>query len=132
MRSPLTINKDNFIEDLRFRVLTENVNELAAGSSVTVKNGENEVENEFGANLPFKRNINSDRDVNAGAGTGASEIDHPSSLLNVNEPQNGKLALTSWNLEIRKFSKNDEACYQCQLNSFKYKAIHYCLTLKSN
>ena len=33
-------------------------------------------------------------------------------------------------LEIRKFSKNDEACYACQLNKLNSNKVHYCLKVK--
>lgn len=70
IRNLLIVNKENFVNDLRFRVLIDN----------------EKIENGY----------------------------------------------ENWNLEIRKFSKNDEACYQCQLNSFQTKSIHYCLKLQSN
>lgn len=69
IRNLLIVNKENFVNDLRFRVLVDN------------------------------EKISSD--------------------------------LENWNLEIRKFGKSDEACYQCQLNSFQTKSIHYCLKLQS-
>jgi hypothetical protein len=39
-------------------------------------------------------------------------------------------ALISWNLEIRRFSKSDVGCYQCQLNSLQQKVVHYCLKME--
>lgn len=69
IRNLLIVNKENFVNDLRFRVLLDNEK----------------------TDSPFE----------------------------------------NWSLEIRKFGKNDEACYQCQLNSFQTKSIHYCLKLQS-
>jgi hypothetical protein len=86
LRILLTVNKDNFIEDLRFRVLKENLN-----NSTTVNHKINQ------------KLINKDN------------IHH----------------IKNWNLEIRKFSHQDQACYQCQLNSYKPKAVHYCIKLQS-
>lgn len=94
LRNPLTVNKDNFIEDLRFRVLSENLNSSAFSS--TFKN--------------------------------IDELEQKS--LNANN-ENSKTDVNSWTLEIRRFGKSDEACYQCQLNSFRVKTIHYCLKLQS-
>ena len=98
LRIPLTVNKENFIEDLRFRVLSENI------KTTTVKNNKAAVA--------------------------------PLSSLNSKELsftyETVKSDVSSWNLEIRKFSKSDEGCYQCQLNSYKDKAIHYCIKLQSN
>ncbi|CAF0819170.1 unnamed protein product [Brachionus calyciflorus] len=73
LRNLLIVNKENFVSDMRFRVLNDNYN----GETDSNSNHEN------------------------------------------------------WNLEIRKFGKNDEACYQCQLNSFRTKTIHYCLKLQT-
>lgn len=98
LRIPLTVNKNNFIEDLRFRVLSENVN-------TTVKN-EDLVEKV--------------KETNSNANNNLIEL-----------AEIAKSNLNSWNLEIRRFTKLDEACYQCQLNSFKVKTIHYCIKLLS-
>lgn len=68
LRNPLTIGKDNFIQDLRFRLVYES---------------------------------------------------------NVNQSK-----FSNWMLEIRKFNKHDEACYECQLNTLEPNKIHYCLKLK--
>jgi len=87
LRFLLTVNKDNFIEDLRFRVLKENLN-----NSTTVNHRINQ-------KLINKENIHQ---------------------------------IKNWNLEIRKFTHQDQACYQCQLNSYKLKAVHYCIKLQSN
>ena len=94
------MNKENFIEDLRFRVLSENV------KVSTVKNMPEVV-------TPVVKNLNSNSKELAFLYEGA------------------KSDVSSWNLEIRKFTKSDEGCYQCQLNSYKDKAIHYCLKLQS-
>ena len=98
LRIPLTVNKENFIEDLRFRVLSEtNI------KTSTLKNTKNKVASSL--------NLNS-RELSFTYETIKSDV-------------------SSWNLEIRKFSRSDEGCYQCQLNSYKDKAIHYCLKLQS-
>jgi hypothetical protein len=97
LRIPLTVNKENFIEDLRFRVLSENNIKTS-----TVKNNNK---------VSSSSNLNS------------RELSFTYETI--------KSDLSSWNLEIRKFSRSDEGCYQCQLNSYKDKAIHYCLKLQS-
>jgi hypothetical protein len=113
VRNPLTINKDNFIQDLRFRVLYEN-QKLSQKKTTEITNDLIE----DSSNLIVKNKL-SYRNV---------AIDN--SLRNDVDEQNGELS--KWTLEIRKFSKKDEGCYQCQLNSFQTKTIHYCLHLQSN
>ena len=93
LRNPLTINKDNFIEDLRFRILSENLQNFTENSDNINNN-----------------NFDSDSKISG---------------------DNAKKNINSWTLEIRRFSKADEGCYQCQLNSLKMKTIHYCLKLQS-
>ena len=103
MRNPITVNKDNFIQDLRFRVLFENLRE-------SIQNGEvrqNDVSR-------YSRSRFRYRDTQL--------ADETAAYGDVNK----------WTLEIRKFSKRDEGCYQCQLNSFETKTIYYCLHLQSN
>lgn len=97
LRIPLTVNKENFIEDLRFRVLSENIKTTT--TVATVKN------------IKSLSSLNS-KELSFTYETSRADV-------------------SSWNLEIRKFSKSDEGCYQCQLNSFKDKAIHYCLKLQT-
>lgn len=103
LRNPITINKDNFIEDLRFRVLSD--------LQVTTTTSANDVDSDP---LTVKR----DQDAA------------------VRDEKTGEEALepgvSAWNLEIRRFNKLDEGCYQCQLNSYRVKTIHYCLKLQSN
>lgn len=130
LRNPLTINKDNFIEDLRFRVLSEST---SSTSSVTSLNDDSL----DAVVLPTVREEEESGNGNGngnggggGGGGGGGEL----FLLRRNAPATADtlMSLTSWNLEIRKFSKADEACYQCQLNSYQPKTIHYCLKLQSN
>ena len=103
VRNPLTVNRNNFISDLRFRVLAESSN---------LTNSEDELDSLFN---PSRQIIN------------YSE----KSLRNTAQEVLAKSNANSWTLEIRKFSKSDEACYQCQLNSFQVKTIHYCVSLHS-
>ena len=79
LRTPVTIGKENFIQDLRFRLLSENL----------------------------LNNSRSNEDI----------IEYKQNLVN-------------WMLEIRRFSKNDEACYECQLNKINTNRVHYCLKVK--
>ena len=122
VRSPLTINKDNFIQDLRFRIVSENLINLNASSAMTAG----------AANSDPNESVDSDF-----FNTKKSQINERDTTENevkTNEEDssnNLNTDLNSWNLEIRKFSKHDEACYQCQLNSFKTKTIYYCLKLQS-
>lgn len=87
IRSPITIGRNNFISDLRFRLL---------------------------ADTSFQAYGNSNH----------SELNEISAKNEDN--------IVNYMLEIRRFSKNDEACYECQLNKIKSKKIHYCLKLKRN
>jgi len=107
LRNPLTINKDNFIEDLRFRVLTDLSPSAAAYSAAAASS--DEIDSEFSSSSTTVR---------------VERAESSSPIETRND-------LTAWNLEIRKFGKNDEACYQCQLNSFTVKTIHYCLKLQT-
>ncbi len=116
VRSPLTINKDNFIQDLRFRIVSENLINLNISSANSDLN--ESVDSDF---LNTKKSTISERDATENE-VKTNEEDASNSL---------NTDLNSWNLEIRKFSKHDEACYQCQLNSFKTKTIYYCLKLQS-
>lgn len=115
VRSPITINKDNFIQDLRFRIVSENLNNdessstLANSDLISESNDVNEIE----TSKKLTRDL-LDETINSNNKNAAAESD-----------------VNSWNLEIRKFSKNDEACYQCQLNTFKTKTIYYCIKLQS-
>lgn len=117
LRNPITIGKDNFIQDLRFRVLSELPADAILGpahhhaSNHYAHHHHNQHdENDFDLDSDVSPTVKRDQ-------TGAS------TLL-------GDQA-TAWTLEIRKFSKADEGCYQCQLNSFGDKNIHYCLKLQS-
>lgn len=117
VRSPLTINKDNFISDLRFRIVSENL--LSNNNLTQILNSDLNDSNDVDlVNKKNEREILSN-DVLTTTSTTASSVDDMSTDIN------------SWNLEIRRFSKNDEACYQCQLNSFKTKTIYYCIKLQS-
>lgn len=117
VRSPLTINKDNFIQDLRFRIVSENLINTTMSSNTAVNSDPNEsTDSDF--YITNKSQIN-ERDAIIETKTNDDD-----SSTNINTD------LNSWNLEIRKFSKHDEACYQCQLNSFKTKTIYYCLKLQ--
>ncbi len=97
VRNPLTVNKDNFIQDLRFRVLFENLQD-------SIKSGE------IHPDTRYVRSRFTYRDA----------VD-----------TNSYGDINKWTLEIRKFSKKDEGCYQCQLNSMDIKTIYYCLNLQS-
>ena len=133
MRSPLTINKDNFIQDLRFRIVSENI--LLNNNNTTpaaISNSEQQIEsNDFDLTTRKKSAIN-ERETNDDSNQQQTAT---TSSLSDDAMSNSELINTdvnSWNLEIRKFSKNDEGCYQCQLNSFKTKTIYYCIKLQSN
>lgn len=100
VRNPLTVNKDNFIQDLRFRVLFENLQDSIKDSEVKLD----------GQSRQFRSRFRY-RDT---------------------DPANANYGdINKWNLEIRRFSKEDEGCYQCQLNSFETKTISYCIHLQS-
>lgn len=98
VRNPLTINKDNFIQDLRFRVLFENLQDSIQNSEVKENDDVRHIRSRF--RYRDAENTDSYGDIN------------------------------KWTLEIRKFSKKDEGCYQCQLNSFDTKTISYCINLQ--
>lgn len=102
MRNPITVNKDNFIQDLRFRVLFESLRESIQGGEVR----QNDISRHSRSRFRY-------RDTQL--------ADETTAYGDVNK----------WTLEIRKFSKKDEGCYQCQLNSFEAKTIYYCLHLQS-
>ena len=110
VRSPLTVNRDNFISDLRFRVLAES-------SNISTSN----IDDSESTDYVFSPNK---QIVNYFSGSKGLRNSNAAEIL-------AKSNANSWTLEIRKFSKSDEACYQCQLNSFKIKTIHYCLKLHS-
>ena len=97
MRNLLTVDKENFIQDMRIRVLVEAINATMNSTELTALNKLNAIK------LSAAQTYNTDME----------------------------LPLIGWNLEIRKFSKNDEGCYQCQLNSINKNDIHYCLKLES-
>ncbi len=101
MRNPLTVNKDNFIQDLRFRVLFENVK--------------------------YKSKVNDEDEPKLNT----SNTNYRYRSLNEDDTEKSS-DVNKWILEIRKFSKKDEGCYQCQLNSFRTKTIHYCVHIQSN
>jgi hypothetical protein len=96
LRIPLTVNKDNFVEDLRFRVISDDNKDSSSSNNV----------------ITVKRN---------------DKVE----LFKSSENANNEKYVNMWNLEIRKFSKSDEGCYQCQLNTYNIKTIHYCLKLQS-
>lgn len=100
VRNPLTINKDNFIQDLRFRVLFENLQDKIQNGQV--KN--EEIPRHTRSRFRYRDAEPSDSSINGD--------------------------INKWTLEIRKFSKKDEGCYQCQLNSFEPKTISYCIHLQ--
>lgn len=98
LRFLLTVNKDNFVEDLRFRVINNN-------------------------------NKNKEESINVKRNNQFEIVDNLSPKTTA-----APTKVDSWNLEIRKFSKADEGCYQCQLNTgstFNMKTIHYCLKLQT-
>jgi hypothetical protein len=97
LRDPLTVGKENFIEDLRIRVLN------------------NDEENESNSEK-HKKHLETVKTINK-------------DLFLI---QNEKIIQhEKWTLEIRKFSKNDEGCYQCALNS-KNEFIYHCVYIESN
>ena len=135
LRIPLTINKENFIEDLRFRILYENF--FKNKTSDKIQNKINPINSDLKNNIEIVKKLeNNKREIkkkhshkhhhkyNYYDESKRNLITTPSftSTENVN----------SWTLEIRKFSKKDEGCYQCQLNSFQQNSIYYCLKIKSN
>ncbi len=52
------------------------------------------------------------------------------SAVTTYQDENSNNKLMNWMLEIRRFTKSDEACYECQLNTLKINKIHYCIRLK--
>jgi len=133
MRSPLTINKDNFIQDLRFRIVSENI--LLNNNNTTpaaMSNSEQQTESNDFDSITKKKSAINQRETNDDSNQ--QQTTTTSSSSSDDAMSNSELINTdvnSWNLEIRKFSKNDEGCYQCQLNSFKTKTIYYCIKLQS-
>ena len=118
MRSPITINKDNFIQDLRFRIVSENLNNEETSSSNTLTNSDLINESIDATDLETSKKL-------------VRDLNNDNSNTNINNNAAVESDINSWNLEIRKFSKNDEACYQCQLNTFRTKTISYCIKLQS-
>ena len=128
LRSPLTINKENFIEDLRFRV-------LAAESATAAETASQSSVDELQASFDEVNTVRDDGSKGEFVlllrrSSGPVLADPAVSAASDSADQT--MSLTSWNLEIRKFTKADEACYQCQLNTFQPQTIHYCLKLQSN
>lgn len=94
VRNLLTVDKENFIQDMRIRVVFD--------SRPSLKRPEIETGSRL-ANHSTHRHRHSDK-------------------ISSSDPN-----IHAWNLEIRRVSKNDEGCYQCQLNSFQQNTIHYCI-----
>ena len=109
LRIPLTVNKDNFVEDLRFRVISDDFKDSSSSSSSSLSSSLSSSSNNV---ITVKR-------------------DDKVELIKSSEIAINEKYVNMWNLEIRKFTKSDEGCYQCQLNTYNIKTIHYCLKLQS-
>lgn len=127
LRNPLTINKGNFIEDLRFRVLSELP--VTSSSIVDSQNNDQSIITVKRDQISVSRNIAVIKTAPAPA---TPQPPVPSNNVVAPSPIDDQTTgLSAWTLEIRRFGKLDEGCYQCQLNSFRVKTIYYCLKLQS-
>ena len=120
LRITLTINKENFVEDLRFRVITEGTSSSAFNDSTTSSaQSQSQHHHQNNHRLFYSRETVKRQQQQQ------QQQDERASVTNVDDS-----SVNNWNLEIRRFSKADQACYQCQLNTARIATIHYCLKLK--
>jgi hypothetical protein len=142
LRILLTVNKDNFIEDLRFRILNEHIeNETEPlQQSPHNSNGNSEYEdaNSNQSTLSAQHISGNENHLTFYSSDAQQQHhqhqhhhQHQRHLIDTNsQRRSDNVNLHSWTLEIRRFTKKDEGCYQCQLNTFKENTVHYCVKMR--